>query len=77
MTPDGTTVWKYISPVLSTGPVHQGDAIPILNTRTRQTPHGPNHTLANAIYRVEWYPPDYPGLQGLDLTPGNPLELDR
>ena len=77
VTPDGTTVWKYISPVLSTGPVHQGDAIPILNTRTRQTPHGPTHTLANAVYRVEWYPPDYPGLQGLDLTPGNPLELDR
>ena len=77
VTPDGRTVWKYISPVISTGPVYQGDAIPIRNIRTRQTPHGPTHTLANAVYRVEWYPPDYPGLQGLDLTPGKPLELDR
>ena len=75
VTPDGTTVWKYISPVLSTGPVHQGDAIPIRNTR--ETPHGPVHILDNVMYRVEWYPPDHPGLQGLDLTPGKPLELDR
>lgn len=75
VTPDGTTVWKYKNPIVSTGPMHQGDAIRIRNTR--ETPHGPAHTLDNAAYRVEWYPPDHPGLRGLDLTPGEPLELDR
>ncbi len=78
VTPDGTTVWKYINPVISTGPMHQGDAIRMIGIPANwQTPHGSFPTLANAVYRVEWYPPDHPGLQGLDLTPGEPLELDR
>ena len=75
VTPDGATVWKYKNPVLRNGPMHQGDAIPIRDTR--ETPHGPVHLLDNAMYRVEWYPPDHPGLQGLDLTPGEPLEMNR
>ena len=29
------------------------------------------------IYRAPWYPPDYPGLQGMDLTPKGPIERYR
>ena len=28
----------------------------------------------NRRFRVYRYAPDYPGLQGLDLTPGDPVE---
>lgn len=75
VTSDGTTVWRYVNPVTGAGLVRRGDAIAIRNTR--ETPLGPAYIMDNAIYRVEWYPPDHPGLQNLDLTPGAPLELDR
>ena len=76
VTPDGTTVWKYISPILREGTLlHQGDGIPIFSTE--QTPYGYNHQMENWLYLVEWYPPDYPGLQELDLTPKGPIELTR
>ena len=76
ITPDGTTVWKYINPTLRDGTLlHQGDGIPIQDTK--QTPYGPLHILKNELYIVEWYPPDYPGLQKLDLTPQGPIELTR
>ena len=29
----------------------------------------PYSQFGNEIYRAPWYPPDYPGLRGLDLTP--------
>lgn len=74
VTSDGTIVWKYVSPVNINGPMRQGDSIwaPV----TRETPSGPVHTFSNALYRVEWHPPDYPGLQGLDLSPRGHIELD-
>ena len=76
VTPDGTIVWKYISPILKGGTLlHQGDGIPIFDTE--QTPYGHNQQMENWLYRVEWYPPDYPGLQELDLTPQGPIELTR
>lgn len=73
VTPEGTTVWKYINPVVGTGPMHQGAAIPIRNTRG--TPYGPARVLHNTLHRVEWHPPDHPGLQALNLTPKGPIEL--
>ena len=63
VTPDGTTVWKYINPFSRGGtPTHQGDHI---------------RNDGYRIYRAPWYPPDYPGLQHLDLTPKNPIEQYR
>ena len=63
VTPDGTTVWKYINPVSINGPpAYQGDQV---RDNTYET------------YRAPWYPPDYPGLQHLDLTPKNPIEQYR
>ena len=32
-------------------------------------------TLGNLVYRAYRHAPSYPGLQGLDLTPGEPIEL--
>ena len=61
VTPDGTTVWKYINPTQASNrpPTYQGDHI-----RT--------HT-----YRAPWYPPNHPGLQNMDLTPKGHIEQYR
>lgn len=70
VTPDGKTVWKYISPILGDSTIlYQGDEVPIRHGQTITTPYGSLYSLQNWLYRTEWYPPGYPGLQGLDLTP--------
>lgn len=75
VTPDGKIVWKYISPILLDGTkIHQGDEVPIRPWQTITTPYGPLYSLQNWLYRIEWYPPGYPGLQGLDLTPRGLIE---
>ena len=58
-TPDGRMVWKYVSPIDRRAHMRQGE--PVLS-------------LDNAVYRAYWYPPDHPGLQALDLTPGAYIE---
>ena len=63
VTPAGKTVWKYVNPMNSNGPLRQGESVP----RKRDD--------NNRVYRAYRYAPDYPGLQGLDLTPGEPIEL--
>lgn len=61
VTPDGTTVWKYINPMpRHNPPSYQGDA-----------PH------QNDTYRAPWYSPDYPGLKNMNLTPKGPIENYR
>ena len=52
-------LWEYINPETADGILHQGEMPEAFNT----------------IYRAYWYAPDYPELQGLDLTPGEPIEL--
>ncbi len=59
VTSDREIVWEYINPVVSTGPVTQGEAAD-----------------GNNVFRCTRIPADYPGLQGRDLTPGGPLELN-
>lgn len=62
VTPDGTTVWKYINPAPGDDPPsYQGDA-----------PNPSNYT-----YRAPWYSPDYPGLKSMNLTPKGPIERYR
>lgn len=58
--PEGETVWKYVNPVVVDGPLAQGKPIPFFE---------------NIVFRAYRYGPDYPGLQGRDLTPGDPIEL--
>ena len=64
VTPAGRTVWKYINPMTSNGPLRQGESVP--NKRDDN----------NRVYRAYRYARDYPGLQGFDLIPGEPIELD-
>jgi hypothetical protein len=52
------TVWQYINPVTGTGPVAQG-TIPDSSHNT---------------FRILRYAGTYPGFDGEDLTPGDPLE---
>ena len=67
VTPDGKTVWKYINPVLQDGRIlDHGDPMPY---RTPWTNAPAVQQWANWLYRAHRYPPDYPGLQALDLTP--------
>ncbi len=68
VTPAGKTVWKYINPLTANGPLRQGEPVPIELVDDAERP-------ANLVYRAYRYAPDYPGLQGLDLTPGEPIEL--
>ncbi len=60
VTPDGETVWKYANPVEEAGPLVQGDLREPLRFR---------------VFRATRYTPDYPGLEGRDLTPAGPLEI--
>ena len=58
-TPDGRIVWKYVAPLNNRVHLRQGEPV---------TQGG------NRVYRAYWYPPDYPGLRALDLTPGAYIE---
>ena len=61
VTPDGTIVWRYINPAQERG----------------KPPIYQGDNAANKMYRAPWYPPDYPGLKNLDLTPKGPIEQYR
>ena len=69
VTPDGRKVWEYVNPVTDMGPLRQGETAPIVQTRRRV------ERLSNQVYQARRYAPDYPGLRGLDLAPGGPIEL--
>ena len=72
-TPDGKIVWKYVVPLDDRVHLRQGERPG--ETRLFPTPYGdPVPLLNNRIYHAYWYPPDYPGLQALDLTPGAYIE---
>ncbi len=60
VTETGETVWIYVNPVAASGPLTQGN--PIINN-------------ANLTFRTTRYAPEYPGLAGQDLTPGDPIEI--
>jgi hypothetical protein len=60
VTNEGEIVWLYINPVIATGPMTQGDSIP---------------GQQNRVFRAYRYAPDYPGFDGKDLTPGDPIEI--
>jgi formylglycine-generating enzyme required for sulfatase activity len=59
VTPVGETVWKYVNPVVRTGPLAQAQT-PGLDHRGHKW---------NAVFNVTRYAPDYAGLAGKDLTP--------
>ncbi len=66
VTSAGETVWRYVNPVINSGPLTQGEEIPL---------DGRGHQY-NAVFKVRRYPNDYVGLVGRDLTPGDRIEYD-
>lgn len=66
VTASGQIVWRYVCPV-TTMILTQGDTIPI----------DPGHAgqFMNAVFRVQRYGADYPGLTGRDLTPKGTVEF--
>jgi len=60
VTNEGELVWLYVNPVIASGPMPYEDPIP---------------STQNSAFRVYRYAADYPGLEGRDLTPGDPIEL--
>ena len=62
VTPGGQIVWLYVNPVTEDGPVSQGTYI---------------SSNSNTVFRAFRYAPDYPGLQGKDLTPGGAIESEK
>jgi hypothetical protein len=66
VTASGETVWKYVNPVVKTGPLGSKDVIPPDPTHSDQ--------LLNEVFRVVRYAPDYAGLAGRDLTPKGAIE---
>jgi hypothetical protein len=66
VTPDARTVWKWVNPMLASGPVQQGTDLTV-------DPRIPLQN--NAIFKMRRYEADYPGLAGRDLQPTEVLEL--
>jgi formylglycine-generating enzyme required for sulfatase activity len=66
VTPVGEMVWRYINPVVKTGPLGATDVIPADTNKAGQ--------YLNEVFRVIRYPSTYIGLSGKDLTPGSTIE---
>jgi len=60
VTHDSQIVWKYIAPVDSLGPMHQGDSL---------------WEGLNQVFRCCRFGPGFPGFQGRSLVPGDPIEI--
>lgn len=60
-----TQVWKYINPVINSGPLAQGSIIPTNS-----------NGWTNSTFRCERYLPSFDGFNGRVLTPGNFIELN-
>ncbi|MFZ4592318.1 MAG: T9SS type A sorting domain-containing protein, partial [Ignavibacteria bacterium] len=67
VTSGGQLVWKYVNPVINTGPLYYDDSIPHDPARLTET--------MNSEFRVQRYAPTYSGFTGRDMTPGNLIEL--
>ena len=68
VTPDGKPVWKYIIPRHYHISLWQDEGTP--ERLTHGNPDEQSAIIRNNVFRAYWHPPDYAGLQALDLTPG-------
>ena len=66
VTPGGAVVWKYVNPVVKTGPLGTTDSIPADTAKAGQ--------YLNEVFKVQRYAPDFPGLAGRDLAPKGTIE---
>lgn len=60
----GTQLWTYVNPLSTEGTLEQG-------SEELERPE-----VRNLTYRAKKYPPEYRGLTGRVLTPGEPIELN-
>lgn len=65
VTPKGEKVWEYVNPEVRGGVLAQGEV-------SGKDHRGHNW---NAVFKIHRYEPEYAGLRGRDLSPGNALEL--
>jgi formylglycine-generating enzyme required for sulfatase activity len=69
VTSAGEIVWKYVNPVVKTGPLGATDVIP--------PDPGHNDQFLNEVFRVVRYAPDFPGLAGRNLNPQGTIEAAK
>ena len=65
VTLEGEIVWKYVNPVIGTGPLNQGETIP-----QGQKPN----SQQNTVFKTHRYNSSFPGFVGKDLTPSGFIE---
>ena len=63
-------VWEYINPVIQSGPLNQGDVIPVANS----TPNGTSYQ--NSTFRAHRYSTTYSAFNNINLSVGMPIELN-
>ena len=63
--PTATQVWKYINPIVNSGPLAQGDPIP-----------NSTNGWGNPTFRCTRYSPNYSAFTGRNLIPGPFIELN-
>lgn len=66
VTSDGKMVWEYINPVDNAGPMAQYEYASL----------DPKTHPESAVFKIHWYPANFSGFTGKDLTPGNVIERD-
>lgn len=66
VTPQGETVWEYINPVVTDGPLGRGSTIPEDKARPGE--------FMNAVFRVLRYSLDFPAFSARNLNPVGPIE---
>lgn len=59
VTPAGAIVWKYRNPMRTAGPM----------TQYEQAPLDPKGHPESAVFKGHWYPADFSGFSGHDMTP--------
>ena len=64
VTSAGEVVWDYVNPVANAGPMAQYE-LASLDPKTHPE---------NAVFKTHWYPADFAGFAGRDMTPGTVLE---
>ena len=64
VTPAGEVVWEYVNPVANAGPMAQYELAPL----------DPKEHPENAVFKTHWYPADFAGFAGHDLTAQEVIE---
>jgi hypothetical protein len=64
VTPAGKLVWEYVNPVANIGPMTQYELASL----------DPKGHPENAVFKTHWYPADFAGFVGRDLSPKDVVE---